>query len=158
MVGLAIVVSACSSGGSHTTAAPATTLPADAVTVDVWNPPVLSGPAGPTTFCAALTGLYRHMALLPRAADRTVGEHFLADYVSYAPTAIAYAPPSIHSAAASYMSAVAGYLSALERAGLDPAKLAPGSLAPLSGSGVASAGSAVISYSKAVCGYTISAS
>lgn len=146
----------CSSAHPRS-AAPTTTLPPGAVTVDRWSPPVLSGPPSAANFCVALTALYRHMADLPHAADRAVGARIVSDYVAYAPTVVAEAPPAIRPGAATYLTTVAGYLSALDRAGLDMARLPPGTLASLTAPPVRVAATAVLGYSQSQCHYTIGA-
>ena len=152
------LVTGCSSGNRRAAAAPTTTLPRDAVTVDRWTPPALSG--GPSTgnFCAGLTAIYGHMASLPHAASRPVGKAIISDYISYVPTLVAQAPPAIHTDASAYLGAVSVFLTDLVRADLDEAKLPAGALSGLATPGMKAATAAFLGYSKTNCHYDIGGS
>lgn len=149
----AVLLVACSSGHGRST--PATTLPPGTITVDRWNPPVLTG--GPTTanFCAALTAIYQHTADLSHVVSKKVSTDILSDYIRYAPTLIAQSPEPVHDSTAVYIGAVAAYLQKLVTAGLDLSRLPPGALGALGTSPVKAAYSSLSGYSQTECHYTI---
>lgn len=150
-----MLAAGCSSGHHRAAAAATTTLPPDAVTVDRWTPPALSGGPSTANFCAALTAIYRHMGSLPHAATRAVGKAIISDYVSYEPTVVAQAPPQIHADASAYLGAVSVFLTDLVKADLDEAKLPPGALGGLATPPVKTATTALLGYSQTQCHYTI---
>lgn len=158
-VSVVALVTGCSSGHRRAAAAPTTTtLPRDAVTVDRWTPPALSGGPSTANFCTALTAIYGHMAALPHAASRPVGKAIISDYVSYVPTLVAQAPPAIHADASAYLGAVSVFLTDLVTADLDEARLPAGALSGLATPAVKAATSAFLGYSNTQCHYNIGGS
>lgn len=150
------VLAACSA--SHHPATKARPgLPPGAITADTWSPPTLSGPSR-ANFCLALTSIYRHMADLPKAANTHVATQIVSDYVDFEPAMVQAAPADVRPAAATYLGAVATYLSGLVRAGLNLARLAPGSLDQLSSPQARSAANEILGYSRSQCGYAIGGS
>lgn len=145
-----LLLAGCGSPVRHTSA-PTTTL----IQSDHWTAPALTGGPSAAAFCRVLTAMYRHEARMPLATTR-VKEKMVEDFVHTVPEAVAAAPASIAPAAEKYLTSLASVLNSLVEAGLDYKKVPAGTLTPLLlDPSIKAAGNQVLSYSTAVCHYTI---
>ena len=149
---LAALAAACGSSSAHRTAGPTTTL----VKADTWRAPVVGSAPSTHGYCTSVVSIYKHVALLPYAANQRVRTEIVNDYVNEVPTMIATAPSSVASDSKLYFTSVGQILADLQKAGLNPSKLSDPNLGHLLlDPGIKAAGTNVISFVRENCNYTI---
>jgi hypothetical protein len=143
---------ACGSTSGHKSSGPTTTL----VKVDRWHPPPIPAGPGIPGFCASVVSIYKHVALIPYAANQKIRMQFVHDYLSQVPTMISSAPAEIAPDARTYFTSVGQILGDLQSAGLNPKRISDPNLGQLLlDPTIKAAGDRVISYVRDNCHYTI---
>jgi hypothetical protein len=103
-----------------------------------------------------VVSIYKHLALLPYAANQKVRAEMVKDYLGEVPAMIATAPQSVASDSKLYFTTVAEILGDLQRAGLDPRKLSDPNLGHLLlDPTIKAAGDRIIGFVRDNCHYVI---
>ncbi|HEX4865018.1 MAG TPA: hypothetical protein VFV02_13175, partial [Acidimicrobiales bacterium] len=149
---LAALAAGCGSGAGHRSADPTTTL----LKVDNWRAPAVSPTPSTNGYCTSVVSIYKHVALLPFAANQRVRMQIVHDYLAEVPTMVSTAPPPVASDSKLYFNTVAEILGDLQKAGLNPNRLADPNLGQLLlDPGIKAAGDRVINFVKENCNYLI---
>lgn len=107
-------------------------------------------------YCTSVVSIYKHVALIPYAANQRVRLQMVNDYLREVPTMIATAPQTVASDSRLYFAAVAQILTDLQKAGLNPKKLSDPNLGHvLLDPSIRAAGDRLITFVKDNCHYTI---
>ena len=149
---MAAVAAGCGAGSGHRTLGPTTTL----VKVDKWRAPEVAQTPSTDGYCTSVVSIYKHVALLPYAANQKVRMEMVNDYLSEVPTMVATAPAPVSDDSKLYFGTVGELLGDLQKAGLNPNRLSDPNLGHLLlDPGIKAAGDRVIKFVKDNCNYAI---
>ena len=149
---LAAVAAGCGAGSGHRTLGPTTTL----LKVDNWRAPLVAPTPSTDGYCTSVVSIYKHVALLPYAANQRVRMQIVSDYLAEVPTMVATAPQPVSGDSKLYFGTVAELLGDLQKAGLNPNRLSDPNLSHLLlDPGIKAAGDRVIKFVKDNCNYAI---